>query len=255
MNYREQIEEKLDEIEAKEQVKILHAVESGSRSWGFASPDSDYDVRFVYMRDLPYYLGLQEKKDFINWELNETLDISGWDLSRVLQYLHKSNATVFEWANSPVVYRSTKMWDEVKALMGEYFSCKSCMYHYYGTARKNNEAFLQEEQVKYKKYFYVLRPLMACKWIEQKKTPPPMLFSELLDAVLEEELQPQMQSLLKQKAQMMEAEKGARLEPLHDYIEQNLKRYQMLASQLADDRNPDWTRLNQLFYTLIRKKG
>ena len=82
-----------------------------------------------------------------------------------------------------------------------------------------------------------------------------MLFSELLDAVLEEELQPQMQSLLKQKAQMMEAEKGARLEPLHDYIEQNLKRYQMLASQLADDRNPDWTRLNQLFYTLIRKKG
>ncbi len=255
MNYREQIEEKLDEIEAKEQVKILHAVESGSRSWGFASPDSDYDVRFVYMRDLPYYLGLQEKKDFINWELNETLDISGWDLSRVLQYLHKSNATVFEWANSPVVYRSTKMWDEVKALMGEYFSCKSCMYHYYGTARKNNEAFLQEEQVKYKKYFYVLRPLMACKWIEQKKTPPPMLFSELLDAVLEEELQPQMQSLLKQKAQMMEAEKGARLEPLHDYIEQNLKRYQMLASQLADDRNPDWTRLNQLFYTLIRKEG
>lgn len=255
MNYREQIEEKLDEIEAKEQVKILHAVESGSRSWGFASPDSDYDVRFVYMRDLPYYLGLQEKKDFINWELNETLDISGWDLSRVLQYLHKSNATVFEWANSPVLYRSTKMWDEVKALMGEYFSCKSCMYHYYGTARKNNEAFLQEEQVKYKKYFYVLRPLMACKWIEQKKTPPPMLFSELLDAVLEEELQPQMQSLLKQKAQMMEAEKGARLEPLHDYIEQNLKRYQMLASQLADDRNPDWTRLNQLFYTLIRKEG
>ena len=255
MNYREQIEEKLDEIEAKEQVKILHAVESGSRSWGFASPDSDYDVRFVYMRDLPYYLGLQEKKDFINWELNETLDISGWDLSRVLQYLHKSNATVFEWANSPVVYRSTKMWDEVKALMGEYFSCKSCMYHYYGTARKNNEAFLQEEQVKYKKYFYVLRPLMACKWIEQKKTPPPMLFSELLDAVLEEELQPQMQSLLKQKAQMMEAEKGARLEPLHDYIEQNLKRYQMLASQLADDRNPDWTRLNQLFYTLIRTEG
>ena len=236
-------------------MKILHAVESGSRSWGFASPDSDYDVRFVYMRDLPYYLGLQEKKDFINWELNETLDISGWDLSRVLQYLHKSNATVFEWANSPVVYRSTKMWDEVKALMGEYFSCKSCMYHYYGTARKNNEAFLQEEQVKYKKYFYVLRPLMACKWIEQKKTPPPMLFSELLDAVLEEELQPQMQSLLKQKAQMMEAEKGARLEPLHDYIEQNLKRYQMLASQLADDRNPDWTRLNQLFYTLIRKEG
>ena len=108
MNYREVIQKKLDEIEEKEQVKILYAVESGSRSWGFASPDSDYDVRFIYIRDLKYYLGLQKKKDFISWELNETLDISGWDVSKVLSYLYKSNATVFEWSNSPVIYQTTE---------------------------------------------------------------------------------------------------------------------------------------------------
>ena len=99
------VDRKLDEIEEMEGVKILHAVESGSRAWGFASPDSDYDVRFVYVRPEQYYLRLDEKKDFINWELDETLDINGWDLSKTLQHFHKSNASLYEWGNSPVVYR------------------------------------------------------------------------------------------------------------------------------------------------------
>ena len=88
------VDRKLDEIEEMEGVKILHAVESGSRAWGFASPDSDYDVRFVYVRPEQYYLRLDEKKDFINWELDETLDINGWDLSKTLQHFHKSNASL-----------------------------------------------------------------------------------------------------------------------------------------------------------------
>ena len=90
------VDRKLDEIEEMEGVKILHAVESGSRAWGFASPDSDYDVRFVYVRPEQYYLRLDEKKDFINWELDETLDINGWDLSKTLQHFHKSNASLYE---------------------------------------------------------------------------------------------------------------------------------------------------------------
>ncbi len=255
MNYREVIQKKLDEIEEKEQVKILHAVESGSRSWGFASPDSDYDVRFIYIRDLKYYLGLQKKKDFISWELNETLDISGWDVSKVLSYLYKSNATVFEWSNSPVIYRTTETWEFVKALMKDYFSCKSCMYHYYGTAQKNYKAYLQEEQVKYKKYFYVLRPLLCCQWIEERKSPPPMLFSKLLEAVLGEEMKPVVYRLLEQKTQMLESEKGARIEALQVYIEQKLTYYQKLVSSMKDDRNPDWSQLNQLFYRLLTEKN
>lgn len=128
------IQSKLKEIEQKENVKVLHAVESGSRAWGFASPDSDYDVRFIYVRPMEYYLGLQTKTDFIDWELNETLDINGWDLSKALQHFHKSNATLFEWANFPVVYYSTQEWNQIKQSANKYFSCKSAMYHYYGTA-------------------------------------------------------------------------------------------------------------------------
>lgn len=96
---------KIREIEEKENIRVLHVIESGSRAWGFASPDSDYDVRFVYVRNKDFYLSLRETKDFIDWELNEVLDINinGWDLKKALQHFHKSNATLFEWSNSPVL--------------------------------------------------------------------------------------------------------------------------------------------------------
>lgn len=249
----ELIRQRLSEIEEKEQVRILHAVESGSRSWGFASPDSDYDVRFIYVRPQNAYLRLQEEKDFIEWELNEVLDVVGWDLSRVLRYAHKSNATVFEWTTSPVVYYTTDSWAQIRETILGYFSGKSCMYHYYGTARKNTREHLQGERVKYKKYLYVLRPLLSCRWIEERKSPPPMRFSELCEAVLEEELRPVMQKLLMQKAQMSEADCGARIEALDQYISRNLERYQELAASMPDDRDPDWEKLNEAFLQVLRE--
>ena len=102
------IEQKLLDIEKKENVRILYAVESGSRAWGFASPDSDYDVRFIYIRNKEDYLKLNEPNDFIEWQLDEVFDISGWDIKKALQLLYKSNPTLFEWINSPIVYKETK---------------------------------------------------------------------------------------------------------------------------------------------------
>lgn len=243
----ELIQIKLKEIEQKENVKILHAVESGSRAWGFASPDSDYDVRFIYVRKVDDYLKLEEKKDVIDWELDETLDINGWDLSKVLKLFHKSNATLFEWANSPIVYRTSKEWAEIYEVSKEYFSIKSGMYHYYGTARSNFSEFLQEEYIKYKKYFYVIRPLLACKWIEEKECPPPVLFSELMDTVLEEEIKPIVEKLLKAKVKMNESDKGVRLEELNSYIETKVTYYKEAIAKREDDRIADWERLNNVF--------
>ena len=82
MDMEQVIREKLAEIENKENVRIIMAVESGSRAWGFASPDSDYDVRFVYVRKLEDYLKLDKTRDVIEWQLDDTLDISGWDLKK-----------------------------------------------------------------------------------------------------------------------------------------------------------------------------
>lgn len=242
---------KLTEIEEKEQVTILHAVESGSRAWGFASPDSDYDVRFIYVRDQKYYLGLQPRQDFIDWELDETLDINGWDLSKTLQHFHKSNATLFEWANSPVVYHTTPEWTQVYDTAKNYFSCKSAMYHYYGTARKNYHEHLTGELVKYKKYFYVLRPILACRWIEQKACPPPVLFGELASEVLEDNLKAVVNQLLEAKKQMSESEKAPRIDHLNAYIEKQLAYYKPLIDAMADDRTADWTALNEVFAGLL----
>ena len=165
---KETILAKLKEIEQKEQVKILHAVESGSRAWGLASPDSDYDVRFIYIRRKEDYLRLETVPDFIDWELNEVLDINGWDITKALRHFHRSNAVLYEWCYSPIVYASTPQWAQVEQAVRPYFSCKASMYHYYGAANKTYLTYLQGEQVNYKKYFYVLRPLLACQWISQR---------------------------------------------------------------------------------------
>lgn len=242
---------KLKEIEERENIRVLHAAESGSRAWGIASPDSDYDVRFVYVRPMDFYLKLQDKKDFIDWELNQVLDINGWDITKALQHFYKSNATLYEWGNSPIIYKTTPQWEKIMKLAEEYFSGKSAMYHYYGTARKNYEAYLMEDMVKYKKYFYVLRPILACKWIEKKKCPPPVLFQTLAEEILEKEMKPAADRLVEAKLQMTESEKRGKIQELNDYIQENLEYYQALLSEMPEDRNKDWEPLNRSFRELL----
>lgn len=243
---------KIKEIEEKENIKVLHVIESGSRAWGFASPDSDYDVRFIYVRDKDFYLSLRETKDFIDWELNEVLDINGWDLKKALQHFHKSSATLFEWSNSPVVYYTTEEWKNLyNQVAGKYFACKSAMYHYYGTANKNYHEYLLEDMVKYKKYFYVLRPILACKWIEEKQCPPPVLFDELFNTVLEDDMKAEITALLEKKMQMSESDKAPKIEKVNLYIEDKLAYYKALVDSMEDDRNPDWDSLEEQFRVLL----
>lgn len=170
---RETILEKLDEIEKQENIKILHCIESGSRAWGFASPDSDYDVRFIYVRPREFYLRLDKTRDVIEWQLDDTLDINGWDVQKALTLLHKSNPTLFEWNSSPIVYKTTEEWQNISAIINRYFVAKSGLYHYLSTAKSNYREYLKGETVRLKKYFYVLRPLLACKWILAKLSDVP----------------------------------------------------------------------------------
>lgn len=243
---------KLTEIEEKENVRVLHAVESGSRAWGFASPDSDYDVRFIYVRTKNDYLRLETVKDTIDWELDETLDINGWDVRKALQHFHKSNATVFEWANSPIVYKTTDEWKKIYETGKQYFSCRSAMYHYYGTAQKTYNEYLNEEYVKYKKYFYALRPILAAKWIEKKKCPPPVLFQELVDEVLEEDMKAPVARLVERKIKMSESDKAKRLVEISNYLLENIAYYkELLKDRMIDDRKNGWDELDQTFLNLI----
>ena len=245
------IPEKLREIEQRENIRILHCVESGSRAWGFASPDSDYDVRFVYVRSPEYYLRLDKTRDVIEWQLDDTLDINGWDLQKALRLLHSSNPTLFEWNNSPVIYKTTREWEEVAAIIGHFFQQKAGLYHYLSTARKNYREYLKGDQVRLKKYFYVLRPLLACRWILEKQTPPPMRFADLADAFLPESLVPAVQELLRLKMETPELGTGKRVQVINDYLDASMVEVEDAIRTLPEDEKVTWEELNALFLRLV----
>ena len=245
------INEKLNEIEKRENIKILHCVESGSRAWGFASPDSDYDVRFIYVRPKEFYLRLDKTRNVIEWQLDETLDINGWDIQKTLQLLYKSNPTLFEWNSSPIVYRTTKEWESISSIINSYFVAKSGLYHYLSTAKRNYREYLNGETVKLKKYFYVLRPLLACKWILAEGTPPPMLFKTLMDKYLDKEIKPDVLKLLDLKMNTPEITEGKRFDGVNAYIEENIAQIGNIINNMPDKHTKSWEELNGIFMDLL----
>ena len=247
----ELIKSKLKEIEEKENIKILHCVESGSRAWGFASPDSDYDVRFIYVRPKEFYLRLDKTRDVIEWQLDDTLDINGWDISKALSLLYKSNPTLFEWNSSPIVYKTTKEWESIATIINKYFVAKSGLYHYLSTAKSNYREYLKGEIVRLKKYFYVLRPLLACKWILAKNTPPPMLFSELMDKYLDESIHEDVLKLLDLKINQPEIAEGNRFEKVNEYIDKTTLEVEKQIKDLPSSHEQSWEELNRHFISIL----
>lgn len=248
---REIILKELRKIEETEHVKIIMAIESGSRAWGFASPDSDYDVRFIYVRKKEDYLKLEKVRDVIEWKLDEVLDINGWDLKKALQLLHKSNPTVFEWCASPIVYLETEEFAWLKEILPTYFSEKKSLYHYWHTAESTYRDHLTGDKVKVKKYFYALRPLLAAKWILDKKSAPPMLFEELVEAELEDSLKPEVYKLLEMKKRLPEMGKASKIDAISDYVEKVMPEIKMIAESIEDE-NKEWDALDELFLRIVK---
>lgn len=243
--------EKLHKIEQRENCRILLAVESGSRAWGFASPDSDYDVRFIYVRDKESYLKLNRPRDVIELPINDVLDINGWDVDKALKLLHKSNPTVFEWFSSPVIYKTTPFADQFKPVMQHYFSSKSGLWHYLQMASGNYRDYLKRDMVKAKKYFYVLRPILACRWILEKGTPPPMLFSELAASQLPDYLEKIVAKLLDLKMNSPEVKMIPRIDILNAYMDRSIAEVRALVEQYPREITKDWEELNALFLAAL----
>jgi predicted nucleotidyltransferase len=170
---------KLTQIEQEHNIEILFAVESGSRAWGFASPDSDYDIRFVYRRNKDWYLNLWEKKDTIEFMTEDDLDGSGWDLKKALTLLAKSNASFNGWLFSPIVYRSNeKFLSEIRQLANDNFNPVSGFYHFH-SMNKGFEDILGSDKMTLKSYFYAIRTALCAKWIAEYASIPPVEFREL----------------------------------------------------------------------------
>ena len=257
---RKEIQENLDRIEEKHNVRILLAVESGSRAWGFASPDSDYDVRFIYMHQPEEYLRIDPMKDVIEWRLDEVLDINGWDLKKALLAFGKGNSNIMEWAKSPIIYREAEEWDALKTVAMRYFSEKSALCHYYGTANSTYKGFLTGDMVRYKKYFYALRPLLCCHFIERYHAAPPMEFAELLsmfdapDDVLTPGLHEAIRELLARKSTTEEKDLNPQMPAIIDFIRQECVRQKQISNEVPDDRRHDYGELNEAFRALLGRK-
>ena len=248
----ETIKAKLKEIEISENVRILHCVESGSRAWGFASPDSDFDVRFIYVRPLEYYLRSNKTRDVIEWQLDNTLDINGWDLQKALRLLYKSNPTIFEWNLSPIIYYTTEDWKDISGIINNYFDKIAGLYHYLNMAKSNYRNFLQGEIVCLKKYFYVLRPILACQWILKYGTPPPVLFNELVDDCLDWKLRPVVNDLIRMKRESPEIEEGPRIAEINDYLYENIENITVRVAEPSHQKPHDWDTLNRIFISLLK---
>jgi len=254
MSVQKNILNKLSEIEKSENIIILHAVESGSRAWGFASPDSDYDVRFIYVRSKNDYLRLEKSRDVIEWEINDIYDINGWDISKTLRLLHNSNPTVFEWIHSPIVYRSHSIIEELIPEIDSYFSCKAGLYHYISTALSNSR-YLRDEYIKLKKYFYVVRPLLACRWILENRTPPPVLFQKLVESVADDDIKPIISELVRIKTEVPETEKALHIPELDEYIKNNIHDIKKYADSIPNDKKYDWKQLDEMFLKCLEIKN
>lgn len=181
---RSHIERRLREVERKHGVEVLFAIESGSRAWGFASPDSDYDVRFVYRHPREWYLALREGRDVIECGIDEhEVDLAGWDLRKALRLLLKWNPALHEWLVSPITYRQAGCCRaEMLVLYDTHADLRAIGHHYLGIASGEWKRMEDDEDVRLKKYFYVIRPLMALHWLRTRASVPPMNFAALRDA-------------------------------------------------------------------------
>lgn len=179
----------LRQLEATHGIRILYACESGSRAWGFPSPDSDFDVRFIYCHPPAWYLTLDEGRDTLNFPVDDELDLAGWELRKALRLLRASNAALFEWLQSPVVYHEALDFRaRLAPLLPAAFNRKAGLNHYLGQLRRGVEEDLAGEEIRLKRLFYALRSALAARWIRERPTVPPMQFAplrELLPAALQ----------------------------------------------------------------------
>ena len=249
------IQPKLQKLETAQNIKILYAVESGSRAWGFASPNSDWDVRFIYIHTPDWYLQINAKKDCIEQMLPDDLDLSGWELQKALRLFRKSNPPLLEWLRSPLVYQQDDAFiATMRTAAEQYFNPENCLYHYFHMARRNWEAYFKTEEVRLKKYLYVLRPLLADSWIERTGTMAPMEFAILLEnEVNDPDLRKAIDALLAKKKSGEELATGPRIAVLDAFLEERMQYYDALLKTFPANDVPGWEALNEIFRTTLNR--
>jgi len=243
----------LNQVQAEHNIEILLACETGSRAWGFPSPDSDFDVRFIFRHPKDWYLALNEKKDTIEcmYENNE-FDLSGWDLKKTLNLLWKSNASLLERLQSPIIYMANpEFLSGMQSLSLNAYSKIATMHHYLNMTKRIFEEINAAEQVKLKKLFYALRTSIACKWIIEKSSPPPIVFQDMLkDLSLPNNLKTKIYQLIELKLTKNESYLHFQETELNEFILDNIRLAEAEANSLPASKG-DINELNSFFIKML----
>lgn len=253
---RSEIMERLARTEREHGVRILLAVESGSRAWGFHSPNSDFDVRFIYARAPEWYLAvdLEERRDVIEYPIVDDIDLNGWDIRKALRLFWKSNPALAEWIQSPILYIADSMFgDEARRLLPDVYSVEHGIYHYRSMAKTNYNGYLRADMVPLKKYFYVLRPLLAVRWLERYGKAAPIEFGKLLHLIADQpQLVAAISELMEQKRVAPEMGLSAPVPVIHAFIEGELTRLETATPERCQRASP-LPELNKLFHAVLRE--
>ncbi len=251
---RTEIMRRMRAAEAEHGVRILLAVESGSRAWGFASPNSDYDARFIYAQPQEWYLsvGMEEQRDVIEYPIVDDIDLNGWDVRKALRLFWKSNPAFVEWIQSPIVYfQSGGFAEHARQLLPSVYSCENGIYHYRSMAKTNFRGYLKTDQVPLKKYFYVLRPLLSVRWLERYGSAAPIEFHKLLHLVEDEPaLVADIESLLARKRQAPELGLDLAVPSINAFIERELQRLEGIVPPVHQ-RTEVLDPLNAVFHAVL----
>jgi predicted nucleotidyltransferase len=255
---RAEILRRLHAAEVEHDVRILYACESGSRAWGFASPDSDYDVRFIYVRPRDWYLSfdVERRRDVIEYPIVDEIDCGGWDLRKALYLFARTNGALLEWLKSPIRYiEFGPLADRLRTLEDQTFNRTALCFHYSHMARGNAREYLFRDQVRLKKYLYVLRPLLAIRYIQQTGQAPPIEFQRLVDSVAPNEIKPSIAHLLELKRSSPELGLGEPMPALGHFIEAELahhgESFKGPGRPETHDASETVAALNRLFRTAV----
>lgn len=261
----DEIVERLHAIESSHNVRVLYAIESGSRAWGFASPNSDWDVRFIYVHPEDWYLTVHEQRDVIEIPIDGDLDISGWEIRKSLRLLRKGNPVLFEWLKSPILYLEGRddvsgnaLMEDYRRVASELFNPMATVYHYWHMAKGNFREYLHGEEVRLKKYFYVLRPVLACQWVLAGYGQPPMAFAALLERLVPAgALRQEIDELLRLKMAAEEMAMGPARPAIQVYLDESLKMIEASVREFPRGRqNPDSPdQVDELFRNIVRDRG
>jgi predicted nucleotidyltransferase len=251
----ERIRQNLAQVETEHNCRVLYACESGSRAWGFASPDSDYDVRFVYVPAAAWYFTLDTTRDTIEAMLPDDVDLAGWELLKTLRLFATCNLALNEWLDSPVVYSDPHGFRQhLAARIPDFFNPRKAVFHYLSIAAQSLELRQPDGAISIKKLFYVLRPLLAGLWIERSRQMPPTDFHTMLNdpGLLPADIAAQIRQihLLKQTA----VEKQAFTIPpgLNAWIDQTRQHLEAIALKLPVSPGIPRSDLNQTLHHYLR---